>query len=94
MQAGLSPLSIRLSEGQAQPQAIQSIPVATGEPLPESEIEAIFSRLPGLTSELKTNSISSMQENLYRHRAQVVPFRRPSLHPSHSTARAGRQWPA
>ena len=51
LQAGQSRLSIQLSEGQAQPQAFRPVPLATGEPLPENEIAAIFSRLPALIAE-------------------------------------------
>jgi uncharacterized protein YfaS (alpha-2-macroglobulin family) len=39
---------IRLSEGQAQPQVVEALPVATGEPLTEAEIAAILNRLPDL----------------------------------------------
>ncbi len=51
MQAGQSSLNIRLSEGQAQPQTVQAVPLATGEPLPEDEIAAILARLPALAGE-------------------------------------------
>ena len=51
MQTGEENLTISLSEGQAQPQAPQAVPVATGEPLSEAEIEAILLRLPGLALE-------------------------------------------
>jgi hypothetical protein len=50
---GLSPVtdqpqtvSIRLGEGQAQPQAAQPLAVVTGEPLTPGEIDAVLSRLP------------------------------------------------
>lgn len=42
------PISIRLSEGQSQPQAVEPVPVATGEPLSPEEIGQILSRLPDL----------------------------------------------
>lgn len=41
-------MSIRLSEGQAQPQAFQPLPLATGEPLTADEIDQILSRLPSM----------------------------------------------
>ncbi len=44
-------LTIRLSEGQSQPQVVTPIPMATGEPLSEAEIDAIVDRLPALTAE-------------------------------------------
>ncbi len=44
-------IGIRLSEGQARPQAAETNPVATGEPLSADEIEPILSRLPELTPE-------------------------------------------
>ncbi|MGE5224888.1 MAG: alpha-2-macroglobulin family protein [Omnitrophica WOR_2 bacterium] len=48
---GTSSISIRLSEGQAQPQAVQPLPVATGEPLSQQEIDQVLNRLPVLTAE-------------------------------------------
>jgi uncharacterized protein YfaS (alpha-2-macroglobulin family) len=48
---GDSRLFIRLSEGQAQPDVIEPVKVATGEPLTEAEIEAILARLPELEVE-------------------------------------------
>ena len=42
-------LNIQLSEGQSQPQAVEALPVATGEPLSPEEIDQILSRLPALT---------------------------------------------
>jgi uncharacterized protein YfaS (alpha-2-macroglobulin family) len=48
MAGEISQLSIRLSEGQAQPQAAAPLPVASGEPLTEAEIQQILARLPGL----------------------------------------------
>ncbi|UCC62097.1 MAG: hypothetical protein JSV36_15105, partial [Anaerolineae bacterium] len=44
-------LLIRLSEGQAQPQAVEPIAVAAGEPLTDEEIERILARLPALAVE-------------------------------------------
>lgn len=46
-----SNISILLSEGRSQPQAVQAVPVATGEPLTETEVEAILARLPATTEE-------------------------------------------
>ncbi|MBU1662011.1 MAG: hypothetical protein KKD28_11140 [Chloroflexi bacterium] len=40
-----------MSEGQAQPQAVEPLPVATGEPLTDAEIERVLARLPALTAE-------------------------------------------
>jgi alpha-2-macroglobulin len=42
------PQTISLSEGQAQPQAVESIPVTGGEPLSQEEIDAVLVRLPAL----------------------------------------------
>ncbi|MBN1145962.1 MAG: hypothetical protein JXA78_01800 [Anaerolineales bacterium] len=50
-ETGQGRLSIRLSQGQAQPQAAQPLPVATGEPLPQEQIEKILARLPALELE-------------------------------------------
>lgn len=44
-------LSIRLSEGAAQPLDFEPVPAATGEPLSEAEIARILARLPALASE-------------------------------------------
>jgi uncharacterized protein YfaS (alpha-2-macroglobulin family) len=44
-------LFITLSEGQAQPQEATPVPVTTGEPLTEDEIESILARLPSLVLE-------------------------------------------
>jgi uncharacterized protein YfaS (alpha-2-macroglobulin family) len=41
-------MSMRLSEGQAQPQAFEALPLATGEPLTVEEINQILARLPAL----------------------------------------------
>jgi len=46
-----SPVSIRLSPGQAQPRAVVPLPVVTGDPLTQAEIEQILARLPALTPE-------------------------------------------
>lgn len=40
---------IGLSEGQPQPQMMEAVPLATGEPISPEEIELILSRLPALT---------------------------------------------
>ena len=45
-------LSIRLSQGLAQPQIAAPVPLATGEPLSGEEIQQILSRLPTLTADL------------------------------------------
>src|SRR5512136_2623556 len=44
-------LSVRLSEGQAAPQAVQTVPVATGVPLPADALAQLLARLPQLTPE-------------------------------------------
>ena len=49
MQTGEERLTISLSEGQAQPQAPLAVPVATGEPLSDEEIEAIMNEEAPLT---------------------------------------------
>ncbi len=46
-----SGLAVRLSEGRAQPQGTEAVPVATGEPLSDDEVELILARLPALTAE-------------------------------------------
>lgn len=51
MSTGGSGISILLSEGRSQPQAVATIPLATGEPLSEAEVEAILARLPATTEE-------------------------------------------
>ena len=48
---GAQQVSIRLSEGQAQPQSVVPVPLATGEPLSAEEIQQIQARLPALTAE-------------------------------------------
>ncbi len=48
---GAGDLLIRLSEGQPEPEEDEPLPVATGEPLTEEEIEAILARLPDLALE-------------------------------------------
>ncbi len=44
-------LTIRLSEGQAQPQGFQPLPQATGVPLSPEEVAQILARVPALTAE-------------------------------------------
>jgi uncharacterized protein YfaS (alpha-2-macroglobulin family) len=44
-------LTIELSEGQEQPEIVEPLPIATGEPLTNEEIEAILARLPALDIE-------------------------------------------
>ncbi len=44
---------IRLSEGGAQPQPVEALPVTEGEPLPEGEIALILARLPALTTDVQ-----------------------------------------
>ena len=44
----VSGLTIRLSEGQEQPQAVEPIPLSTGEPLAPSDVERILARLAAL----------------------------------------------
>ncbi len=46
-----TPMSIHLSQGQAQPHVAAPAAIATGEPLPPDEITQILSRLPELTPE-------------------------------------------
>ena len=47
---GEARLRISLSKGQQQEGVEESVPLATGEPLDESEVNAIFERLPALTT--------------------------------------------
>jgi len=42
---------IKLSDGQDQPDDTEPLPVATGEPLPNEDIERVLSRLPALVAE-------------------------------------------
>ena len=49
MQGQDSPVSIRLSQGQAEPQAVEPRPVATGQPLSADEVAALLARLPKIT---------------------------------------------
>ncbi len=51
MQDGQSTTFIRLSEGQPQPQQVEALPLAQGEPLSPEEIDAILGRLPELPVE-------------------------------------------
>ena len=51
MESESSRLLINLSEGQAQPQAIEPIPQASGEPLTGEEIARILERLSALAAE-------------------------------------------
>ena len=44
-------MTIQLSEGQAQPQATEAVPQATGEPLSADEIEKFLARLPAMAVE-------------------------------------------
>jgi hypothetical protein len=44
-------LTLHLSEGQAQPQAVAPLPLATGQPLPQADLEHLLERLPILTPE-------------------------------------------
>ncbi|UCH59533.1 MAG: hypothetical protein JSV61_15125 [Anaerolineales bacterium] len=46
--SGEGQLTVSLSEGQPEPQELAALPLATGEPLPEEQIEQILSRLPAL----------------------------------------------
>ena len=48
MESEIHPISITLSEGQAQSQAVAPIPLATGEPLSDEAIEQILALLPPL----------------------------------------------
>jgi uncharacterized protein YfaS (alpha-2-macroglobulin family) len=48
MNAGVNPVSIRLSEGQPQPQMIESVPLAAGQPLSDEETQLLLARLPTL----------------------------------------------
>jgi len=41
-------MSVRLSEGQAQPQSVEALPLAAGLPLTAEEVEQILSRLPAM----------------------------------------------
>jgi len=47
--ADLYSIDIELSDGQSQPETVNILPLATGEPLSQEEIRLIFSRLPALT---------------------------------------------
>ncbi len=51
MMSGATTLKINLSAGESQPQAVEAMPLATGEPLASPEVEALLARLPTLTAE-------------------------------------------
>ncbi|NIM95033.1 MAG: hypothetical protein GTO18_15140, partial [Anaerolineales bacterium] len=51
MDNGEPHLTIQLSEGQAQPQMVEPVPTAIGEPLSDQEIQRILDRLPALLVE-------------------------------------------
>jgi len=57
-------LSILLSDGAAQPQEIDQISQAVGEPLSNDEIEAIISRLPGVTTDPADQTEFNFPEDL------------------------------
>lgn len=48
MRGASQPISIKLSQGQAQNQAVAFVPLADGEPLSEEEIARLLARLPAL----------------------------------------------
>lgn len=50
MSDAIQPVSFRLSAGQAQPQAASELPIVSGEPLSDEDIDQIVARLPGLAS--------------------------------------------
>ena len=60
----VSKLIIRLSEGQALPDAAISNPLATGTPLTEAEIAAILARLPELVGEDGDNQEFNLPDEL------------------------------
>jgi alpha-2-macroglobulin len=47
----ISRLSLRLSEGEAQPDVVEPLPLAAGTPLSPEEVDPIVARLPALTPE-------------------------------------------
>ncbi|MBE0698884.1 MAG: Ig-like domain-containing protein, partial [Anaerolineaceae bacterium] len=51
MPGSTQPISIKLSEGKAQPQPFVRIPLATGDPLPADQVAEILGRLPALSGE-------------------------------------------
>jgi uncharacterized protein YfaS (alpha-2-macroglobulin family) len=57
-------LVIRLSEGQAQPQAVEPVTVAAGEPLTDEEIARILARLPALAVEPEDQVDFKLPEDL------------------------------
>jgi uncharacterized protein YfaS (alpha-2-macroglobulin family) len=63
-------LLIRLSQGQAQPQATEPVPTATGEPLTDEEIEQILARLP-------TPSVEPQDQVDFRLPEDLLPPPRP-----------------
>jgi uncharacterized protein YfaS (alpha-2-macroglobulin family) len=50
-EVGQGSFQVLLSEGQAQPQIIETLPVTYGEPLTDEEIQRILNRLPNIGSE-------------------------------------------
>ncbi|MEK6752073.1 MAG: alpha-2-macroglobulin family protein [Chloroflexota bacterium] len=63
-------ISIELSDGQSQPQIVEGLPLASGEPLSPAEIELILSRLPALP-------VDSAQQTDFNFPAQTLPPPRP-----------------
>jgi hypothetical protein len=57
-------LFIRMSPGQAQPQAVEPTSVTTGEPLTDEEIERILARLPELAGEPEDQADFKLPEEL------------------------------
>ncbi|MEO5887741.1 MAG: Ig-like domain-containing protein, partial [Anaerolineales bacterium] len=63
-------LSIGLSDGQSQPQTVDTSPIATGEPLSPEEIELILARLPALP-------IAPDEQTEFNLPSEVLPPPRP-----------------
>ncbi|GAB4492886.1 MAG: MG2 domain-containing protein [Anaerolineales bacterium] len=69
-QGGEKKMNILLSEGQSQPEQVEQLPLATGDPLSEEEIARILARLPGLKA-------GSAQQAEFKFPTELLPPPRP-----------------
>jgi uncharacterized protein YfaS (alpha-2-macroglobulin family) len=60
--AGRYSLDIGLNNGQSQPETVEALPLATGEPLSPEEIEAILARLPALPLDPKDQTAFNLPQ--------------------------------
>lgn len=69
-QGGETKMNILLSEGRSQPEQVERLPQATGDPLSEEEIARILARLPGLEA-------GSAQQVEFKFPTELLPPPRP-----------------